>query len=397
MTETNKPDIGAMNFHERPFIVIWETTRACQLACKHCRAEAQPHADPRQLKHEEALALIDQVVSFGEPLPNFVFTGGDPLERPDLFDLIRYAVGKGLRVSMTPSATPKVTREAMEKAKEAGLSRWAFSLDGSTAEIHDSFRGWSGSYDLTMRSISYLHELGLPIQINTTVSRYNIDDLENMAELLQRLGVVLWSVFFLVPTGRGQMNDMISPADHERVFNWLYDLSLKAPFDIKTTAAQHFRRVALQRRAADRRAGEDRAPALLGTRLAGRMTEDGVGRAPLGVNDGNGFVFISHIGDVYPSGFLPLACGNVREGSLVEIYRRHPVFRALRDPDRYKGKCGWCEFRFVCGGSRARAYAVTGDYLESEPFCIYIPDPRHSSRWHQAAGKTAAPAAVPPR
>lgn len=379
-----KPNISSIDFTERPFIVIWETTRACQLACKHCRAEAQPHADPRQLNHDEALHLIDQIMAFGDPLPNLVLTGGDPLERPDLFDLIRYAVRKGLRVSITPSATPKVTKEAMEKAKKAGLSRWAFSLDGSTAAIHDSFRGWNGSYELTIRSISYLHELGLPIQINTTISRYNIHDLDNIAALLQKLGVVLWSVFFLVPTGRGNIKDMISPTDHERVFNWLYDLSQKAPFDIKTTAAQHFRRVALQRRTADRRAGKDTALTLLGTRMAGRATADGVGRAPLGVNDGNGFIFISHTGDVYPSGFLPVTCGNIRQQSLAEIYRNSPILKDLRNPDKLKGKCGWCEFRFICGGSRARAYAVTGDYLESEPFCTYIPDPRHSSRWHNS-------------
>jgi len=364
----------AYDFHRQPFIVIWEVTRACLLTCKHCRAEAQPEPDPRQLTREEGFALLDQIADFGDPLPNLVFTGGDPLMREDIFDLIAYGVSKGLRVSMTPSATPKVTREAMQRAREAGLSRWAFSLDGSCREIHDAFRGWEGSFDLTIRSIEYLHELGLPVQINSTVSRYNLDDLDNLAALVERLGAVLWSVFFLVPTGRGKIGDMISPQEHERVFNWLYDLSLRVPFDIKTTAAQHYRRVVMQRRAEARRRGEE-APR---RRLVGRETPDGIGRAPQGVNDGQGFVFVSHTGEVYPSGFLPVSGGNVRKTPLPEIYRNSPLFRALRNPDGYHGKCSWCEFRYICGGSRARAYAVTGDYLESEPFCVYIPDPRRT-------------------
>lgn len=395
-----RPDLSDYDFNRAPFIAIWEVTRACKLVCKHCRAEAQPEADPCQLSHEEGLRLIDGVAAFGEPLPNLVFTGGDPLMRPDLFDLIRHAVSRGLRVSMTPSATPLVTREAMRRAKEAGLARWAFSIDGSTAEIHDAFRGVQGSYDLTIKAIEYLHELGLPIQINSTVSRYNLDDLDNLAALVERLGAVMWSVFFLVPTGRGQLGDMISPQEHERVFNWLYDVSLRVPFDIKTTAAQHYRRVVLQRRSAEKGKGDggEAAPAAPGRPLIGAHPgrdagKDGIGRAPKGVNDGNGFVFISHTGDVYPSGFLPVAVGNVRERPLVEIYRDSPMFRALRDPDGYRGKCSWCEFRYICGGSRARAYAVTGDYLESEPFCVHIPDPRRGRYRSPLAGEPSAVAA----
>ncbi|GAX91406.1 TIGR04053 family radical SAM/SPASM domain-containing protein [Effusibacillus lacus] len=356
-------------FEQSPFIVIWEITRACELACLHCRAEAQPNPDPRQLTTEEGFRLLDQIREFGDPV--VVFTGGDPLMRPDLFELIKYGVGKGLKMSMTPSATPHVTKEAMRKAKEAGLSRWAFSIDGSNAEIHDAFRGVAGSFDLTMRSIEYLHELGLPIQINTTVSRYNLNDLDNLAALMKELKCVLWSVFFLVPTGRGKTNDMITPEEHEQVFNWLYDLSKTAPFDIKTTAAQHYRRVVMQRRKAE---GETISRMnLLGVQRNNGETDDGIGRPMFGVNDGNGFVFISHLGDVQPSGFLPVVAGNVRERSLVNIYRNSPIFQSLRNPDNYKGKCGVCPFRNVCGGSRARAYAVTGDYLESEPYCTFIP------------------------
>ncbi|WP_240376967.1 TIGR04053 family radical SAM/SPASM domain-containing protein [Bacillus piscicola] len=353
------------DFNENPFIVIWEVTRACELKCLHCRAEAQYRRDPRELTFAEGKNLIDQIYDMDNPV--FVFTGGDPLMRRDLFDLAEYAVQKGVRVSMTPSATPLVTKEAIEKAKEVGLSRWAFSLDGPNAAIHDHFRGTSGSFDLTMNAIRYLHELDIPVQINTTVSRYNVDHLEEMAVLVEEVKAVLWSVFFLIPTGRGKMDDMISPDEHEDVLNWLYDVSKRSSFDVKTTEAHHYRRVSLQRKKQEKDTGERPVPA--GSLYAGSA----VGRAPKGIRDGNGFLFISHTGDVYPSGFLPIACGNVRKTPLADIYRHHPVFQELRNPDLYKGKCGVCEFRRVCGGSRARAYAVTGDYLESEPACSYIP------------------------
>jgi AdoMet-dependent heme synthase len=360
------------DFDKDPFIVIWELTRACQLKCLHCRAEAQYRRDPRELSFEEGKNLIDQIKEMNNAM--LVFTGGDPLEREDVFEIAEYAVKKGVRVSMTPSATPNVTKHAIERAKEVGLSRWAFSLDGPTAEIHDHFRGTKGSFDLTMERIKYLHELDIPVQINTVISRYNIDHLEEMAKLVEELECVLWSVFFLVPTGRGQTSDMISPVQHEQVFTWLYQLSKTVPFDIKTTAGQHYRRVVIQqkkREAKEQPQEIQYLDALTQKGLTGSI--DGLGRAPKGVNDGNGFIFISHIGDVYPSGLLPIKVGNVREQPLSQIYRESPVLKALRDPDQYKGKCGQCEFRHVCGGSRSRAYAMTGDYLESEPFCVYIP------------------------
>lgn len=360
------------DFDKDPFIVIWELTRACQLKCLHCRAEAQYKRDPRELSFEEGKNLIDQIHELNNPM--LVFTGGDPLMREDVFDIAKYAIDKGVRVSMTPSATPNVTKEAIEKAKEIGLARWAFSLDGHTAEIHDHFRGTPGSFALTMERIKYLHEVGLPIQINTVISRYNYEYLDEMAKLIEELDCVLWSVFFLVPTGRGQEKDMISPVEHEKVFLWLYNLSKRVKFDIKTTAAQHYRRVVIQqkmREAKERTEDIQYLDALTQQGLTGSI--DGLGRAPKGVNDGNGFVFISHVGDVYPSGLLPVKAGNVREQSLGEIYRESPIFQSLRNPNLYKGKCGQCEFRYVCGGSRSRAYAMTGDYLESEPFCVYIP------------------------
>lgn len=361
------------NYDENPFIVIWELTRACELKCLHCRAEAQYRRHPGELTFEEGKKLIDDIKSMNNPM--LVFTGGDPLMRKDVFDIAKYAIDKGVRVSMTPSATPNVTKEAMETAKEVGLSRWAFSLDGPTAEIHDHFRGTSGSFDLTMNAIKYLHDLEMPLQINTVISNYNIDHLDEMAKLVEDLNCVLWSVFFLVPTGRGQESDMISPVQHEKVFQWLYDLSKRVPFDIKTTAGQHYRRVVIQNKMREKEAESSGNSIKYADALKKGATGqiDGLGRAPKGVNDGNGFVFISHIGDVYPSGLLPVKAGNVRETPLPEIYRESEVFKSLRNPDLYKGKCGVCEFRHVCGGSRSRAYAVTGDYLESEPFCVYIP------------------------
>ncbi len=360
-----------IDYDVNPFIVIWEVTRACQLKCVHCRADAQTAPDPRELSHEEGIHLIDQIYEMNNPM--LVFTGGDCMMREDLFELADYAVKKGMRVSMTPSATPEVTKEKMKRAKEVGLSRWGFSLDGPTPEIHDHFRGTSGSFDLTLEKIKYLHELNMPLQINTVISRYNYDHLEEMSQLVGELGAVMWYIFLLVPTGRGQIDACITPAEHEKVFRWLYELSKTAPYDIKTTAAQHYRRVVLQQKAREQIIEKEEIHYEDSITTDFASMHDGLKRAPKGVNDGNGFVFISHIGDVMPSGFLPIVCGNVRDTPLSEIYREAKVFKELRQPDNYKGKCGICEYNRICGGSRSRAYAVTGDYMESEPFCVYIP------------------------
>lgn len=360
-----------VDFKENPFIVIWEVTRACELKCVHCRADAQLKSDPNELTTEEGLRLIDRIHEMNNPM--LVFTGGDCMMREDLFELADYAIKKGMRVSMTPSATANVTKEKMERAKKAGLSRWGLSLDGPTPEIHDHFRGTAGSFDLTVEKIRYLNELNMPLQINTVISRYNYDHLEQMAELVKELKAVMWYIFLLVPTGRGQQDACLTPAQHEKVFRWLYELGKTAPFDIKTTAAQHYRRVVLQEKVKDKlvAAGQiDFKDTIVRDAASGI---DGLSRAPKGVNDGNGFIFVSHTGDVFPSGLLPIQVGNVREKALKDIYQNAPVLKELRNPDLYKGKCGVCEYRFVCGGSRSRAYAVTGDYLESEPYCVYIP------------------------
>jgi AdoMet-dependent heme synthase len=365
-----RPHLPEIDFSQSPFLVIWETTQACDLACKHCRASAQPGRDAGELSTEEAKRLMDRVRSFGRPL--FVLTGGDPLKRPDVVELVRYGTEIGLRVAMTPSGTPLMTSEAVRALADAGLARLAVSLDGSTAGIHDAFRGVDGSFDWTIRMIRAARELGLTTQINTTVARHNLDDFENLLELMGDLGISLWSVFFLVPTGRARAEDIASPEAFERVFHRMYDLSKTAPFDIKSTAAPQYRRVVLQRQVAERRSGDREAAPEPLTAGLGFSLADGVGRAK-GVNDGDGFVFVSHRGEIYPSGFLPLSAGNVREHDLVDVYRNSELFRSLRDPDRLKGKCGVCEYRDVCGGSRARAYALTGDPLEAEPFCTHVP------------------------
>ena len=369
-TPSARPSLADVDFAQAPFVVIWETTQACDLACLHCRASAVPRRDPRELSTDEAKRLVDTIRRFGRPL--FVLTGGDPLKRSDTVEIVRYGVEQGLRVALTPSGTPLMTPAVLEALAGAGLSRLAVSLDGATAEQHDAFRGVAGSFDWTIRMLEAARALGLSTQINTTISRHNVHDLERLIALMERLEIALWSVFFIVPVGRARPNDLTTPDEFEAVFNRLYDLSANAPFDIKTTAAPHYRRVVMQRQRAERRAGTRDEPPVPLTAGVGFSLPDGVGRAK-GVNDGDGFVFISHRGEIYPSGFLPLSAGNVRADDLVEVYRTHSLFQALRDRDRLKGKCGVCEFRSVCGGSRARAYAMTGDPLEADPMCAYLP------------------------
>lgn len=361
-----------IDFDQTPFTVAWEITRACALACVHCRATAIPRRDPRELTTEEGFRVIDQVVEIGRPI--LVVTGGDPMMRRDVYDLLEYAVSRDLRVALSPSATALVTRRALEKVKQSGVHMVHISLDGSEPAVHDAFRGVKGSFARTIEILTNVVDLGIPLQIGTTVSRHNLDDLPRIAERVAELGATVWSVFFLVPTGRGRASDLISPEEHESVFNWLYDLSRTASFHVRTTAAQHYRRVVIQRTRSSQQWDGSASPStwqLTGAGYSFRTGEAPIGR---GVNDGNGFCFISHVGDVYPSGFLQVSAGNVREQSLSEIYRSSPLFRSLRDPDQLKGKCGRCEFRAVCGGSRARAYYLTGDYLGSDPSCVYQPD-----------------------
>ncbi len=354
-----------VDFDLAPFTIAWEVTRACAYACVHCRADAQPRRDPRELSTHEARALIERLAVFGNH-PILIFTGGDPMMRPDLFELIAYANQLELRCSLTPTATALPTQERLEKAREAGIRRVALSLDAPRPGIHDLFRKVPGSWQRTMETLHRAQSVGLSVQVNTTVAKHNVDILPEMVPFIQEVGAVQWSVFFLVPTGRAMIEQMISAEQHEAVFNWLYDLAQQAPFDIKSTAAPMYRRVAIERKRAET------GSKTITFQGAGFQYADGLNRPTKGVNDGNGFLFISHIGEIQPSGFLPVTAGNVREHDVVEIYRNHPIFKALRNPDLYKGVCGRCEYRHVCGGQRGRAYGVTGDYLESDPACILV-------------------------
>jgi radical SAM protein len=358
------PQINSIDFNERPFIAIWEVTQACDLACMHCRASAQPQRHPMELSTEEGKHLIDQIAAM--KIPVFVLTGGDPIKRTDLFDLIGHARSAGVRVSLTPSATPLLTKETVVRLKEAGLARLAVSMDGASPETHDVFRGMEGSFARTLDAVRWANEIGLPVQINTTFSRRNIAEIDELVARMERLQITLWSVFFLVPTGRGRLNDLLNAEEFEQVFAKIYSLSKTASFDIKTTEAQHYRRFLLQQRVTERRAGTELF-------ANAQKVADAVGRAPRGLNDGKGFVFVSHTGDVFPSGFLPLSAGNIRQQELGIIYRESPLFQSLRDRSKLEGKCGSCEFKEICGGSRARAYALTGNPNAEEPCCAYMP------------------------
>jgi AdoMet-dependent heme synthase len=358
-----------MDFNRAPFLVIWETTRACALACVHCRADAIARRDPRELTTEEGFRLIDRVRAMADgPMerpPLLVLTGGDPMRRRDLATLVSHAAGVGLTVALTPSGTAAATHARLAELKDAGLSRVAVSLDGPTAETHDAFRRVRGSFTWTMRIIESTIDLGLPLQINSTISRLTLPTLEAMAERVSALPLTLWALFFLIRTGRGASLDQITADECERVLNFLYDLSMTAPFGIKTTEAPQYQRVVWQRE-------QDRIARGLPMMSAERRRQL---RAPRGVNDGNGFVFIDHVGNICPSGFLPARRGNVRTDDLGVVYRTDEMFVRLRDADALGGKCGRCRFRAICSGSRSRAFAATGAVMASDPLCVYEPGP----------------------
>ncbi len=349
------------DFSRSPLLAFWEVTRACDLVCIHCRAEAQPERDTGELTTREGIELIDSILGFGDPLPILVLTGGDPLKRDDLYDLIRHAKGKGFHVGLSPSGTQLLNGESIGKLKDAGVELMSLSLDGSNAERHDSFRQVEGSYNRTINALNECQTINIPIQINTTVTRKTVDDLEAISRRVAEFGAMRWSLFFLVPTGRAQKEDQITAERYEEVMKWLYDFSRTAPpFQIKTTAAPHFRRITIQGRKEKKMEDSE---------------SSGSGDTVLNVEVtcGSGFVFISHIGEVYPCGFFPLKAGDVRKKSVVDIYRDSTLFNNLRDRNKLKGKCGMCEYKWICSGCSARAYAETGDYLNEEPCCTYIP------------------------
>lgn len=362
-----------INFDKRPYVATWQTSPSCDLACIPHAAD-QPGRDPLELTTDDAKRLIDEIAAMRVPV--FVLSGGHPLKRPDIFELVRYAAEHKVRISLTPSATPLLTRENIVQLKDCGLARLAVSLDGPTAEIHDAFRGVKGSYEWTLNAVKWARQVDLPLQVITTITRHNLSQLDDTINLLTEFDITLWTVFFQVPTGRRQTMDFPSAEEFEQVFQKLYEASRRVMFDIRSTEAPHYRRFLLQRRTESRR----QRPAVTFPRVpeyaqmpTDAETFDGMGRAPGGINDGKGVVFISHLGEVFPGGFLPVSGGDVRKESLAEIYRNSLLFRSLRDSKRLEGKCGRCEFRELCGGSRARAYMLTGNMFAEEPCCLYEP------------------------
>jgi len=336
-------------------LVFYEVTQACGLVCQHCRACAQPHSHPDELSTQDSLGLIDQLAEFPQP-PMLVLTGGDPLCRDDIFQLIEHATEVGLETSITPSATPLVTKEAIEQFRRAGIHRMAISIDGADAESHDRVRGVPGSFARSLGILAEARQAGLPTQVNTTLTPENVGQIGKLAELLADFEIVLWSVFFLVPVGRAELAPRLSSSGCEEAFEELREQSLRQPYLIKTTEAPHYRRFTMQ---------QDRlSPSPRDTRKSFRST---------GLNDGKGVMFVGHTGEIFPSGFMPIFCGQYPQQSVVEAYQDSPLFIDLRDANRLEGKCGQCEYRTICGGSRARSYALTGNPLAEEPDCAYLP------------------------
>ena len=350
------------DFDSSPFIVFYEVTRSCDLVCVHCRASAQSQADPNELTTAQSKALIERFRAFPEP-PLLVITGGDPLKRADVFELIEHAVAQGLETAITPSPTPLVTTEAIGRLKQAGIARMAVSIDGADAATHDRMRGVDGSFEQTRRIMADALRFDIKLQVNTTLNPHNYDQLEDIAAQLTGENVVLWSVFLIVPVGRATEELRLSGAQYEAAFERLWKLSQHTRFVIKTTEGMHYRRFVLQHR----KEVEGDAP-----RQSARGAW-GQGHGFPGVNDGRGIMFVSHTGLIHPSGFLPMVCGMYPFNDPVDVYQHSPIFKRLRDANSFGGKCGVCEYRHLCGGSRARAYAVTGDPYAAEPDCVYLP------------------------
>lgn len=342
------------DYRESPLVVTWETTQACDLSCDHCRAEAAPNRSTEELTTEEGIGLFTQIAKFS-PQPILVLSGGDPLKRPDLFDLLEAAVDLGVTPSVTPATTPLLTREIIERFEEIGIGRMAVSIDGATAESHDSFRGENGTFDRAIQAAEQAADLGVSIQINTTVTAATVDELPEIADLAERLKAAMWEVFFLVPIGRGETLGQLSPGKAREVMQWLYQRGRDAPFRIITVEAPFYRRVAHE---TQREQGKE--PGHVGSTGAG-----------------NGFVFVSHTGEVYPSGFMPVSAGNIRNTALSQIYRDAELMQQLRDRGGFDGPCGDCSFTSICGGSRSRAYAATGNPIGSDPLCVYTSGTTH--------------------
>jgi heme b synthase len=342
-------------------MVAWEITRGCNLSCLHCRALSGEGPYPGEFTTEECLQLVDDIASFSTPI--VILTGGEPLLRPDVYRIAEYGTRKGLRMVLATNGT-LLTEEKARMLVAAGIRRISISLDGADAESHDQFRGVNGSFEGGLRGIRYAKKVGLEFQVNTTITKHNLHQIPQILDLTVDLGAAAHHLFFLVPTGRGKelQEQAISPHDYEEVLNWFYEQRDQVSLHLKVTCAPHFYRILRQRA---RQEGK--------TITTKHYGLDAVTRGCMG---GISFCFISSTGGVQPCGYLELDCGNVRDASLESIWAQCTFFKDLRDEDNYKGKCGYCEFRKVCGGCRARAFETTGDYLAEEPYCIYEPKRR---------------------
>ncbi len=349
----------ALTFERAPLRVYWELTRACDLVCRHCRADAMPDRGRDELTTEECETVLASLARAEGPAPHVIFTGGDPLKRPDLLPLVRAGLARGLGVSVAPSATPRLSREVVHALKDAGVSAMSLSLDGPSAAHHDGLRGVLGCFGWTLAAAAHIVGAGIPLQINTLVSAETEPHLDETAELVARVGASRWSLFFLISVGRGRALRSLAPTEGEQTLRWLARSAARWPFVASTTEAPQYRRVTLQ-------LAHDNGQAAAEAQGSPR------GRG-FGMRDGNGVMFIAANGDVMPSGFLPLTVGNVRARDPLELYRESALFRALRAPRLFTGRCGVCEFREICGGSRARAWAATGDVLGEDPLCAWRP------------------------
>ena len=348
----------ALVFDQAPRRVYWEVTRACDLACRHCRAEAVARRAPDELSTRECERVMTELAA-AVPAPHVVLTGGDPLKRPDLPRLVGYGTRLGLKISVAPSATARVTADLLRAWRAAGVEAMSLSLDGASAARHDAVRNVFGCFGWTLVAARRIVAAGIPLQVNTLVTADTTRDLEEIAGLVGRIGAARWSLFFLIPTGRGRALRPLDPVEAERTLRWVASRSGAWPFTVTTTEAPHYRRIVVEHlRAEGRTAAEIRATPIARS---------------FGIRDGNGIMFIAANGDVTPSGFLPLVAGNVRRADPLDVYREARLFRLLRSPGALRGRCGVCPFRAACGGSRARAWAASGDVLGEDPLCAYRP------------------------
>ncbi len=369
-----------LNFDERPILVFWETTRSCLLACRHCRAEAMVDPSPNEMTTEEGMRFIESLISFGRPYPVLIMTGGDILMRHDAFLLAKRAREFGIPVGFAPSVTPKLTDENMQHMTDLGIKAVSISLDGATATTHEGIRGVAGHFDQTVEALRQLVMRGFTVQVNTAVMRDNVHELPAIVEILKQTGVTVWEVFFLIHVGRGQDVQELDAYEHEQVAHFLYEAS-RYGIHVRTVEGPFFRRVIQSRSQETISFAEVLEKFSLGSlyeQLSSELLqrlgkpEDQALSQTSGTRDGKGIIFVAHDGTVYPAGFLPLPLGNVREDSLSTIYRDHPLLKKIRAAE-FTGRCGSCDHRDVCGGSRARAYAAYGDPLAEDKACYYEP------------------------